>query len=325
MSRSQPSESTGPTGPAGPPPRRGPSRTAVAAALLALVSGAWLMHLGTETHAPPAPSPSDALLGAGHHGGAPDSSAAAHRPVPVTPLPASVPVRVRIPSIRVNAPVMKLGVDGRNQIQVPPDGNRNMAGWYEYGVTPGEAGTSVLLGHVDTLKGPAVFYDLGALHKGNTIEVTRQDHRVAVFTVYGIEVYAKADFPTDKVYGDAPGAQLRVITCGGGFSKATHSYLGNVVVYARLSATRDAPTAAVPSGSATAAPAAAGRPSGRPAPSGSAHARPAPGRSAPGKPAAAGPVPGRSGRPPAAPRSAAPVSGTTASAPPTARAAAKAG
>ncbi len=241
MPRSQLPGTDGPIGPPAPdapPPRRGPSKVAVTAAVLALVSGAWLMHIGTETHAPPAPSPSDALLGAGRHGGAPGAAA-----VMVTPLPASVPVRMRIPAIKVDAPVMKLGVDGKNEIQVPPPANTNMAGWYEYGASPGAAGAAVLLGHVDTLKGPAVFYNLGSLHKGNTIEVTRADHRTAVFTVYGIEVYAKSDFPTDRVYNDTPTPELRVITCGGGFSKSSHSYLGNVVVYARLTGSKAGPAA----------------------------------------------------------------------------------
>ncbi|WP_308217716.1 class F sortase [Streptantibioticus silvisoli] len=236
--------------PGGPERRRGPSKLAVGAAVLALVSGVWLMRAGTETHEPPSPSAADAL--GGRNAGGPG---AASVPAPgAAALPPSLPTRVRIPSIAVDAPVMKLGVDSKNEIQVPPDDNRNMAGWYEYGATPGARGAAVLLGHVDTMKGPAVFYAIGSLHKGNLIEVTRADHKVAVFAVYGVEVYSKSDFPSDKVYDDTPTPEIRVITCGGGFSKTTHSYLGNVVVYAKLTATRTA--SATASGSSSGSPAA---------------------------------------------------------------------
>ena len=83
------------------------------------------------------------------------------------------------------------------------------------------------------MRGPAVFYGLGALHKGNTVEVARSDGSRAVFTVYGVQVFAKNAFPGDQVYGDTGAAELRVITCGGGFTKRT-GYDSNVVVFARL-------------------------------------------------------------------------------------------
>ncbi len=240
----------GPGGSAGGPDggRRRPSRLAAAVAVLALAGGAWLVHEGTRTERPPAPSPSDALTG--HNAGGSQSSSV---PAPGRgALPVSVPARIRIPAIRVNAPVTALGVDAKNEIEVPPATDRNLAGWFKYGATPGSRGAAVMLGHVDTDKGPAVFYNLGSLHKGNLVEITREDGRTAVFTIYGIEVYQKADFPTDRVYDDTPTPELRVITCGGGFSKTSHSYLGNVVVYARLTSVRAGGAAPSPSASATA-------------------------------------------------------------------------
>jgi hypothetical protein len=54
-----------------------------------------------------------------------------------------------------------------------------------------------------------------------------------VFAIDAIEVYAKADFPSDRVYGAGGRPELRVVTCGGGYTKAT-GYQGNVVVYAHL-------------------------------------------------------------------------------------------
>ena len=110
---------------------------------------------------------------------------------------------------------------------------QNLAGWYQAGTTPGETGTAVIAGHVDNADGPAVFYRLGALKKGDTIEVRRRDGSTAVFTVHAVEVYDARAFPDEKVYGAAPRPELRVITCGGGYSRST-GYRGNVVVFAHL-------------------------------------------------------------------------------------------
>ncbi|MFE9450823.1 class F sortase [Streptomyces sp. NPDC006739] len=153
------------------------------------------------------------------------------------PLPFSQVDRVRIPSIRVDAPVLPVGLDSDGWVAAPPPADPNLAGWFSGAVSPGEKGTSVIVGHVDNQQGPAVFYELGALKKGNRIEVLRRDGRTAVFEVYGIEVFAKSNFPGDRVYGSKGAPELRVITCGGGFSKQ-HGYDGNVVVFARLAEVR---------------------------------------------------------------------------------------
>lgn len=152
-------------------------------------------------------------------------------------LPYSEPDRVRIPSIRVDAPVMAVGLDADGWVGAPPPEDPNLAGWFTGAVTPGEKGTAVVVGHVDNNQGPAVFYGLGALKKGHRVEVARKDGKTAVFEIYGIEVFAKDDFPGDRVYGAKGGSELRVITCGGGFSKQ-NGYAGNVVVFARLAEVR---------------------------------------------------------------------------------------
>ncbi|MDH2389711.1 class F sortase [Streptomyces sp. HNM0663] len=149
----------------------------------------------------------------------------------------SEPVRLRIPAIGVDAPVMKLALDAAGTLQVPPVEKAGFAGWYAKGPAPGEAGTAVVAGHVDTPSGRAVFYSLGALGKGSLVEVARQDRRTAVFKVDAVEVYPKKTFPSRKVYGSTAAPQLRIITCGGGYSKKS-GYLGNVVVYASLAAIR---------------------------------------------------------------------------------------
>ncbi|MEV0443272.1 class F sortase [Streptomyces spectabilis] len=149
------------------------------------------------------------------------------------PLAFSAADRVRVKAIRVDAPVMAVGLDAEGWVDAPPPDDPNLAGWFTGAVSPGEKGTSVLVGHVDNQQGPAVFYGLGSLKKGNRVEVRRQDGRTAVFEIYGIEVFAKNDFPGHRVYGDTGVPELRVITCGGGFSKQS-GYDGNVVVFARL-------------------------------------------------------------------------------------------
>ncbi|MFF9091974.1 class F sortase [Streptomyces sp. NPDC014776] len=191
----------------------------------ALCTGAWLLHNGTAGHAPPQPSAAEASAEPG-----------AERPA-APALPPSPPDRIRIPSIRVNAPLMGLALTSAGSLDVPPADRKNLAGWYEAGTTPGERGTAIVAGHVDNADGPAVFYDLGALKRGAAIEVDRRDGSTATFTVDAVEVYRAEDFPDQKVYGAAPRPELRVITCGGGYSRTT-GYQGNVVVFAHLTGSR---------------------------------------------------------------------------------------
>jgi LPXTG-site transpeptidase (sortase) family protein len=151
----------------------------------------------------------------------------------VVPLSYSVPDRVSVPAIQVDAPIMPVGLDVDGWVDAPPPEEPNLSGWFTGAVAPGEKGTSVVVGHVDNQQGPAVFYGLGALKKGNKVEIHRQDGKTAVFEIYGIEVFEKNNFPGDRVYGSKGGAELRVITCGGGFTKQ-NGYDGNVVTFARL-------------------------------------------------------------------------------------------
>lgn len=154
-----------------------------------------------------------------------------------SPLPASAPTRVRIPSIRVDAPLADLDLDAEGRLASPPAKDPNLAGWYEKGATPGEWGTALIAGHVDAPSGRAVFYDLGALRKDMRIEVDRADGSTAHFAVDAVEAHDADDFPDERVYGDRDRPELRLITCGGGFDEVAGRYRGNVVVYAHL--TRD--------------------------------------------------------------------------------------
>lgn len=146
----------------------------------------------------------------------------------------SVPVRVVIPSLGVNAPVMLLGQAANGSIQVPPLANHNLAGWYKRSVLPGRDGTSVILGHVDSYTGTSVFFNLRYLTSGALVKVMRADGTTATFAVDGVREVAKATFPSRQIYGNTRYPGLRLITCGGPFDSTTRQYLDNIVVYAHL-------------------------------------------------------------------------------------------
>jgi sortase (surface protein transpeptidase) len=149
-------------------------------------------------------------------------------PQPAT-LTAALPVALRIPAIGVRSRLIRLGVTQQGTLQVPS--SSSVAGWYTGSPRPGEIGSSIIVGHIDSYLGPGIFYRLRDLHPGNQIYVRQADGRLAVFRVTAVHQYPKAHFPTVAVYGPVPDAELRLITCGGTFDQATHSYLANIVVY----------------------------------------------------------------------------------------------
>jgi sortase (surface protein transpeptidase) len=142
------------------------------------------------------------------------------------------PLRVVIPSIGVDAPVIKLGLNPDRTLEVPSD--FGVAGWWSGGTVPGRQGPAVIVGHVDSRGGPAVFYGLRELATGDVVIVRGAGGSVARFVVQGTEQVPKDGFPTDRVYGPVGHPALRLITCGGGFDRESGHYLDNLVVYARL-------------------------------------------------------------------------------------------
>jgi sortase (surface protein transpeptidase) len=154
--------------------------------------------------------------------------------VHVGAMTASVPVRIVIPVIHVDAPVTKLGRNANGSVQVPPLDDHNLAGWYTGSVTPGQSGASVILGHVDSWSGGSVFYKIKELHAGDVVDVVRADGSTAVFTVDGLQKAPKVAFPSYSVYHDPGYPALRLITCGGPFNASTGEYLDNIIVYAHL-------------------------------------------------------------------------------------------
>ena len=155
-------------------------------------------------------------------------------PVPIeSPFARSIPSRLEIPSINLDTTfVSPLGLLPDQTIAVPD--NYTQVGWYSGGSTPGENGPAVILGHVDSLDGPAVFYALGQLSEGDEIKVSRQDGTTATFYVTKLQRYPQINFPTLEVYGPTDGPTLRLVTCTGTFDKGVQKYSHNLVVYATL-------------------------------------------------------------------------------------------
>ena len=188
-----------------------PSRPVSLRARVAGIAGALLIGAGTaavgvvvvsQVHAP---QPSRLAAGA--------TGAAGRGPS----LARSLPVSVRIPAIGVNSRLLHLGLNPDGTVKVPPiQTSAALAAWYKYSATPGQIGSSVIEGHVDSTRGPAVF------------------------RVTGVREYAKSRFPARTIYGAADFAALRLITCGGAFDYATGHYLSSTVVFASLDSSRPA-------------------------------------------------------------------------------------
>jgi len=212
-----------------PPPRTPVSLRArfagLAGVILILVGAVAVgVAIGAQVHAPQ------------------PSAAAAGTTGPKTRGPSlrrSEPVAVDIPAIGVHSKLLHLGVNADGTIQVPSlDARADEAAWYKYSAAPGEMGTSVIEGHVDTYLGPAVFFRLGALHPGDSIDVRLADGVTAVFRVTGVRQYPKSRFPAKTIYGATGFAALHLITCGGVFDYTTRSYLSSTVVFASLTSAR---------------------------------------------------------------------------------------
>ncbi|MEU9131595.1 class F sortase, partial [Kitasatospora sp. NPDC048540] len=143
------------------------------------------------------------------------------------------PVRLEIPRIGVDAPVQAGGLNADGTVEVPPLDRPDLVDWYRGGPAPGQIGPAVLLGHLDTHKGPAVFGRLPQLRPGDRIDIRRQDGSSVSYRVRELRQFAKSEFPTELVYGNTETAQLRLITCGGTLGSNGH-YTDNIVVLADL-------------------------------------------------------------------------------------------
>lgn len=209
---------TGPSGPASPWTGRVPSRWWIAAIVL-LIGAAVALGLGLRGQ-------QRSLAGPVYTG---KNAAALPK---VTPAARSLPVTLSIPAIGLNVPLSQLGLNPNGTVEVPTDFQE--PGWYRFGPSPGQLGSAVILGHVDSYLGPAVFFKLRTMRPGDQVEVALADGVTTHFVVRQVAIYPKTQFPTVLVYGSHGYSGLQLVTCGGVFDTQTRSYLSNVVVYTSL-------------------------------------------------------------------------------------------
>jgi hypothetical protein len=200
---------------------KAPPRTAVLASLTVLLTAGLAAAqpatgesrpVGRAASTPPQPMAADAFRSA--------------RTYPMV----AAPVRLRIAALGLNSPLQRLDLRADGTVAVPkrPD----IAGWYEGGPRPGEAGPAVILGHVDSRDGPGIFLNLARLPRGAVIKVDRADGTTVTFRVTTVTRVAKTRFPTDLVYAPTLEPTLRLVTCGGSFDETRRSYRDNVIAFA---------------------------------------------------------------------------------------------
>lgn len=217
-----------------------PGARLVAAAVLLLGGGAAVVFgVANQDASPPSPPARTTAAASPIEAAPPPASSslpttAAPAPSRKAPEPRILPAEIRIPSIGVTSVVTQIGLNPDGTLAVPQPGpDYDKAAWYEGSPTPGQTGPSVIEGHVDSAaNGPSVFYDLGKLIPGETIDITLEDRSVVTFVVDDVLEFPKDAFPTERVYGNTDRPELRLITCGGEFDSKRGHYLNNTVVFA---------------------------------------------------------------------------------------------
>lgn len=201
-------------------------RLAAGAAALALLAGCSEAGARRAEPAPTATSKAPDQAASGVDAARGFRSARGYRATPV-------PVRIDIPKIGVSSSLIRLGRAPDGTVEVPEPWE--VAGWYALGPRPGEPGSAVILGHVDSKEdGPAVFFRLRELARGDQIRVRRADGSTVRFVVQRTEQYDKQRFPTDDVYYPTLTPGLRLVTCGGEFDATAGSYRSNIIVFAAI-------------------------------------------------------------------------------------------
>ncbi|GGR94885.1 hypothetical protein GCM10010269_37300 [Streptomyces humidus] len=239
----RPSSSPSPCDPSGGEPGSAGEGTSRTGLMMVCASVAVVVALGLVggneaprgTASPPHAPPAAASLPAASAADAPDAQApGSDGRTAGKHLPRSRPVRLLIPKIAVDAPFTDLAIGPSGRLNPPPASDVNLVGWHAKGASPGETGTSIIAGHVDTKTSPAVFARLSELRKGDLFHVLRADGTRASFRVDSVETFAKDDFPSERVYGDTAQAQARLITCAGAYDRQVKDYTDNLVVFAHL-------------------------------------------------------------------------------------------
>ncbi|WP_179499977.1 class F sortase [Streptomyces sp. WZ.A104] len=146
-----------------------------------------------------------------------------------TPAP---PIRIRIPAIGIDQPLISLRVQQDGRLGVPDEpGN---IGWWSDGPRPGAPGATVIVGHVDSATGPGAFHGLSTLNPGDSVTLVSDDRSTMTFTIRALRQYGKDAFPDNQVYTTSGPPALHLITCSGTYDRSRGEYRDNLVVYATL-------------------------------------------------------------------------------------------
>jgi sortase (surface protein transpeptidase) len=207
--------------------RLGRRRLAAGVAALALLAGCSQAGARRADPSPTATSRAPDQAAGGVDAARGFRSARGYRATPV-------PVRIDIPSIGVSSALDRLGRAPDGTVETPPLRRAAVAGWYALGPRPGDPGSAVILGHVDSKRGPAVFFRLRELRRGDEVTVRRADGSVLRFVVERTEQFDKQRFPTDDVYYPTLTPGLRLVTCGGLFDYRSGHYRSNIIVFAAV-------------------------------------------------------------------------------------------
>ncbi len=143
-----------------------------------------------------------------------------------------IPAKLKVEKLGINTAFELLDLKENGELSVPE--SYETVGWYIQSPLPGETGPMVVVGHVDSKTGPAIFYDLGDLEVGDKIVVIKASGEEVVYRVRELERYTQNEFPTESVYGNTEGPELRLITCSGEYNQGTGRYSHNLVVYADI-------------------------------------------------------------------------------------------
>jgi sortase (surface protein transpeptidase) len=204
------------------------ARSLLVLTVLLLLAGAGCVVAGLQEHHHPLAGPVPQRPVSPARASTSQAPAATTSTVPPV-VARSVPIAVRIPAIGLSVWVTQLGLNADGTVQVPT--NVKAPGWFAPGPSPGQVGSAVMLGHVDSYQGPGVFFQLRTLQPGNQITVNLADGVIATFKVTSVATYQKTQFPDQQVYGSNGSSELQLVTCGGTFDSQTGHYLSNIVVY----------------------------------------------------------------------------------------------
>ncbi len=143
-----------------------------------------------------------------------------------------LPKTLTIDSLKVKANVEQVGLDKKGAMGTPKD--EQQVGWYKFGPRPGDVGNAVIDGHTDTKTGPAVFYQLHELKKGDTVKIKDESGRNLVFRVKKLVEYGHLDAPLEKIFGASDQRNLNLITCIGTYDENEGTYDNRLVVFTEL-------------------------------------------------------------------------------------------